>query len=279
MSDKRNVQDKFKFLNKIGSGSFGSVYKIIYLKNKHICACKVEEVSSDNMGKRKLKGEYLLYKRFRIKNITCVPEVYSYIETHTRSMMMMELLGKSLDNVFEENNKKLNIKDVCKYAIDIIKGLETIHRVGIIHRDIKPSNFMFNINGDKLYIMDFGLSKLWFENNQHIDYKNNRSMIGTPRYASVNVHMGIEPSRRDDMESVGYLLIYLAKGSLPWQGLKKKSKGNSTDQIGEKKMMIDLRALCKGLPDCFYEYLNYTRNLDFTQKPDYDFLTELFQKS
>ena len=282
MSDKKIIESNYKFLNKIGSGSFGSVYKIIYKTNNQVCACKVEDITTDSKGrveKQRLKGEYLLYKRFRMKKITCVPEVYSYIETKSRSLMIMELLGDSLENVFEENNKKMDINKVCKIAIQIIKGLETIHRVGIIHRDIKPSNFMFGTGDekDKLYIMDFGLSKLWFEDQKHIQYKNDRSMIGTPRYASVNIHMGIEPSRRDDMESVGYMLIYFAKGSLPWQGLKKKSRENPTDAIGEKKMMIDLHELCSGLPECFYEYINNTRNLEFTQKPDYELLVSLFE--
>lgn len=281
MQTKLNINDNYKFLNALGKGSFGAVYKVFDIMANTLRACKVEEITKDSGGrqeKQRLKGEYHLYKRFRLKNTQCVPEVYAYMETQSRSLMIMELLGKSLENMFEEYDKKISIDSVCGIAIQIIRGLETIHRIGIIHRDIKPGNFMFGINqnSNKLYIMDFGLSKLWYEKGNHIVYKNDRSMTGTPRYASVNVHMGIEPSRRDDMESVGYLLIYLATGSLPWQGLKKKSRSNPTDIIGEKKMLIDLRTLCRGLPDCFYEYINNTRNLDFTQKPDYDHLCDMF---
>jgi casein kinase 1 len=133
--------------------------------------------------------------------------------------------------------------------------------------------------------MDFGLSKKWCvydkETNElnHIPYKSGRSMIGTARYASLNVHLGTEPSRRDDMESVGYMLIYLIKGTLPWQGLKKKTKENQIDKIGEKKMMVDIGVLCQGLPKCFYDYVKYTRGLQFADKPDYDHMVSLFENS
>ena len=134
---------------------------------------------------------------------------------------------------------------------------------------------------DNLYVMDFGLSKKWYDRKKkdHIEYKSGRSMIGTARYASLNIHMGIEPSRRDDMESMGYMLVYLVKGSLPWQGLKKKGKSNKMDEIGLKKMSVNLKTLCKDLPECFYEYINYTKNLQFKEKPDYDFLRKLFEDS
>lgn len=271
-----NVGDNYKLIRKIGKGSFGEVY-LAKDKNGNEYACKIE----NNSEKNRLRGESLIYKRFAMKNLECVPKVYKYIETQEYNLLVMQLLGKSLDVLFEESGNKLDLGTVMKIGITIISHLEKIHRIGIIHRDIKPNNFMFGINENKndLYVMDFGLSKRWYIDGDHIEFKVGRSMIGTARYASMNIHHGTEPSRRDDMESVGYMLIYLAKGSLPWQGLKKKTKENPMDKIGEKKMMIDLKQLCSELPNCFYEYINYSRNLQFTEKPDYDYLRELFVNS
>ena len=217
--------------------------------------------------KNRLRVIYL-YKRFASKNLECVPTFHKYFETPDYNLLIMQLLGKSLDVVFEDCHSAIDVGTVMKIGITIISHLENIHRTGIIHRDIKPNNFMFGLD-DKtshLYVMDFGLSKKWHVSGDHIEYKGDRSMIGTARYASLNIHQGIEPSRRDDMESVGYMLVYLIKGSLPWQGLKKKTKDNPMDKIGEKKLLVNLKTLCEGLPNCFYEYINYTRNLQFKRK-------------
>lgn len=273
------IGNKYRLIRKIGNGSFGEVYLTVD-KEGNQYACKVEAKHKNNV-KSRLRDEYNIYKRFASKKFECVPTIYSYIETEDYNLLIMQLLGKSLDAIFEENDNKLDLGTVMKLGITIISHLEKIHRTGIIHRDIKPNNFMFGIgdHSNDLYIMDFGLSKRWYINNKHIDYRTGRSMIGTARYASQNIHLGSEPSRRDDMESVGYMLLYLVKGSLPWQGLKKKTKENPIDKIGEIKMTIDLKLLCEGLPDCFYEYINYTRNLQFTEKPDYNYLRDLFVSS
>lgn len=266
---------KYRLIKKIGKGSFGEVYLAID-KNGNEYACKTEDTSSKN----RLKGEAHIYKRFEMRNLECVPKMYNFGESvgSGYNVLILQLLGKSVDTIFEERGGKLDIGTVMKLAITIISHLEKIHRAGIIHRDIKPNNFMFGINehASDLYVMDFGLSKKWLIDGNHIEFKVGRSMIGTARYASMNIHHGTEPSRRDDMEAVGYMLVYLAKGSLPWQGLKKKTKDDPTDKIGDKKMMVDLKVLCAGLPDCFYDYINYTRNLQFTDKPDYEYLRELF---
>ena len=274
---KSCVGSSYKLIKSLGKGSFGDVYLVTDRDNNEF-ACKVEQNSSKN----RLKGESLIYKRFEMKKLDCVPRVYKYIATPEYNLLIMELLGKSLDVVLEDNGGRLDISTVMKIAITLISHIEKIHRIGIIHRDIKPNNFMFGkgINKSKLYIMDFGLSKKWYIDGSHIDYTTDRSMIGTARYASLNIHNGIEPSRRDDMEAIGYMLVYLLQGSLPWQGLKKKTKENPLeDKIGDKKLMIDVKLLCAGLPDCFCDYINYTRNLRFTEKPDYDYLRELFINS
>jgi serine/threonine protein kinase len=271
-----NVVNNYKFIIKIGEGSFGEVYKVSD-KQGNIYACKIEHKSNKN----RLRGEYYIYKRFMTRDLKCVPKIYSYIETPKNNLLVMQLLGNSLDSIFDECNKNIDVGTVMKLGITIIDILKSIHRTGIIHRDIKPNNFMFGMNEyqNTLYAMDFGLSKKWYTRGNHIACKTGRSMIGTARYASINIHVGVEPSRRDDMESVGYMLVYLVKGKLPWQGLKKKTKTNAMDKIGDKKIMTDLKELCSGLPSCFYKYINYTRNLDFDEKPDYEFLKELFYKS
>lgn len=271
-----SVGDNYTLIEKIGKGSFGEVYRV-HDKDGNEYACKAEKTSSKN----RLRGESYIYKRFASKKLECVPKVYNYIETPKVNLLVMQLLGKSLDIIFEECGNKLDVGTVMKLAITIIDNLEKIHRIGIIHRDIKPNNFMFGLNkkNNHLYVMDFGLSKKWYIKKQHIPYRSGRSMIGTARYASMNIHVGLEPSRRDDMESVGYMLIYLVKGRLPWQGLKKKTKENPIDKIGEKKMLVNLRTLCEDLPECFYEYIDNTRNLQFTEKPDYKYLKQLFINS
>lgn len=273
---KISVGNKYSLIKKIGKGSFGEVFLVID-KEGNEYACKAE--SSGN--KNRLKGESNIYKRFAVKKLDCVPTFHKYMETSKYNLLVMQLLGKSLDAIFEEQNNKLDVGTVMKLGITIISHLEKIHRIGIIHRDIKPNNFMFGLgeNENNLYVMDFGLSKKWCVDGDHIEFKTGRSMIGTARYASMNIHLGTEPSRRDDMESVGYMLLYLINGSLPWQGLKRKTKDNPMDKIGEKKMMVDLKVLCQNIPDCFYEYVNYTRNLQFTEKPDYEYLRDLFINS
>ena len=192
----------------------------------------------------------------------------------------MELLGKSLDVIFEEQNKKFTLKTISMLAIQMIERIEFIHNKNIIHRDIKPDNFSMGIDNKNyiLYILDFGLSKKYksTKTKEHIKYKENRKLTGTARYASINALGGCEQSRRDDLESIGYVLIYFLKSNLPWQGLKIEKGEDRFKKIYLKKKEINSEILCFGLPNEIKMFIDYTRNLKFEENPDYSFLKGLF---
>ncbi|XP_051981058.1 casein kinase I-like, partial [Xyrauchen texanus] len=130
-----------------------------------------------------------------------------------------------------------------------------------------------------LFLIDFGLAKKYRDNRtrQHIPYREDKNLTGTARYASINAHLGIEQSRRDDMESLGYVLMYFNRTSLPWQGLKAATKKQKYEKISEKKMSTPVEVLCKGFPAEFAMYLNYCRGLRFEEAPDYMYLRQLFR--
>ncbi len=142
--------------------------------------------------------------------------------------MVMDMLGSSLEILFEHCKRKFDLKTVCMVGIQMIKRIEKVHEEGILHRDIKPDNFLIggkDINKDFVYIIDFGLAKFYKEaNGQHIPFKEGKNLTGTARYASLNTHIGQEQSWRDDLESIGHVLLYFIKGALPWQGLPGKTK-------------------------------------------------------
>jgi len=156
-----------------------------------------------------------------------------------------------------------------------------VHSKSFIHRDIKPDNFLMGLGkrANQVNIIDFGLAKKYRDpkSHQHIPYRENKNLTGTARYASINTHLGIEQSRRDDLESLGYVLMYFLRGSLPWQGLKAATKKQKYEKISEKKMATPTETLCKGFPTEFVVYFQYTRSLRFDDKPDYSYLRKLFR--
>lgn len=210
-----------------------------------------------------------------------IPDIIWYGIEGDYKAMVMELLGHSLEDLFQYCGRKFTLKTVCMLADQMISRLEYMHTNNFLHRDMKPDNFLMG-NGNKrgvCYMIDFGLSKRYKDakTGEHIPYRDNKSLTGTARYASVNTHIGIEQARRDDMESIGYILLYFLKGSLPWQGLAGKNKNDKYDRIKEKKIQTTIEQLTRNCPEEFSKYLQYCRNLNFEERPDYNYLRGLYR--
>lgn len=273
----KRILEEYVLFELIGSGTFGEVY-IVQHMNGTYSAVKIESRKRPPRMINEHKIYSYLYKcGFRVG----IPKIYDWIETPDYNYMFMQLLGPSLEDLFNKYNKKFKLSTIFSVAIQLIELLQSLHECKFIHRDIKPNNFLIGrTDKHQLYIMDFGLSKKYINEGSHIKFRESRSLIGTARYASINMHMGIEPSRRDDLESIAYMLIYFAKGSLPWQGLKKKNGADKNlEAIGEIKIATSIDILCSGLHSCFKDYLVYCRKLKFEQMPDYTYITNLFQNA
>jgi casein kinase 1 len=199
------------------------------------------------------------------------------------NVMVMDLLGPSLEDLLAICGGRMSLETVLMVADQMITIMEHIHAKNLIHRDIKPENFVIGLGADenRVHAIDFGLAKKFrdVQTLEHIPYKENKSFAGTARYSSTHTHLGIEQSRRDDMEAVGHVLVYLAKGSLPWQGIQAGCKEKHFQQIGERKASTCVQDLCESLPKAFVSYFESCRSLRFDQKPNYFHLRSLFKNA
>mmetsp|Transcript_14377 Transcript_14377/g.36662 ORF Transcript_14377/g.36662 Transcript_14377/m.36662 type:complete len:368 (-) Transcript_14377:289-1392(-) len=271
------VGGKYRLGRKIGGGSFGDIFLGSNVQTGEEVAIKLESV--------KTRHPQLLYeaKVYRIlAGATGIANIrWAGVESDY-NVLVMDLLGPSLEDLFNLCNRKFSLKTVLMLADQMISRVEYMHARNFIHRDIKPDNFMMGLGrkANQVHVIDFGLAKKYRDpkTHQHIPYKENKNLTGTARYASINTHLGVEQSRRDDMESLGYVFLYFLRGSLPWQGLKAATKKQKYDKISEKKLSTPIETLCRGYPAEFASYLNYTRSLRFDDKPDYAWLRRLFRE-
>ena len=269
------INERYTLDKKIGSGSFGDVYIGYDKVSKNIVAIKIE-TSKANI----LKHENEVYKDIKAKNPVNLPEIYWYgqIENGVK-VLVMQFLGNSLEYYLTRKCKGVfSLKTTIMIGSQIIKILHDLHDANYIHRDIKPDNFLTGLKADKsIYLIDLGLAKRYKSpENVHLNQMEGKSIIGTARYSSINSHTGIELSRRDDLESLGYMLIYFMKGTLPWQGLNAATKAEKYKLIGDAKQTVPMEELCQGLHPLFSEYLINVKALKFKERPNYTFLYNLF---
>ena len=182
------------------------------------------------------------------------PKIFGFGSHGEANYIAMEVLGPNISTLYDYCSNHFSLQTVLLIAIQCIDLIEKLHNKCYLHRDVKPENFLIGIeeNTNKIFMIDFGLSKRYKDfNGDHIQYSENKNLTGTARYASINSHLGIEQSRRDDLESLGYMLVYLLKKNLPWQGINDSSKEMKYKKILEKKMSIPIEVLCKDLPSKF----------------------------
>lgn len=268
--------NKYRLGRKIGSGSFGDIYLGTNISTGEEVAIKLECIKTRHP---QLHIESKFYRM--MQGGVGIPQMKWCGTEGDYNVMVMELLGPSLEDLFNFCSRRFSLKTVLLLADQLISRTDFIHSRNFIHRDIKPDNFLMGLGkkGNLVYIIDFGLAKKYRDGrtNQHIPYKENKNLTGTARYASINTHLGIEQSRRDDLESLGYVLMYFNRGSLPWQGLKAATKRQKYERISEKKISTPIEELCKGYPAEFSSYLNYCKQLRFEERPDYCYLRQLFR--
>ncbi|XP_020766148.2 casein kinase I-like [Odocoileus virginianus] len=270
------VGGRYKLVREIGCGSFGDVYLAIDLTNHEEVAVKLE---SQNAKHPWLVHEKELYNI--LQGGVGIPQIRWYGQETDCKVLVMDLLGPSLEDLFNLCSRKFTMKTVLMLADQMISRLEYVHTHNMIHRDLKPGNFLMGTgkHWKELFLIDFGLAKKYRDpsTGQHIRYRKGKSLTGTPLYASIRAHLGSEQSRRDDMESLGYVLMYFNRGSLPWQGLKAATVKQKREKISEMKRATPVDVLCDGFPIQFAMYLKHCRGLSFEEAPDYRYLRRLFR--
>ena len=210
--------------------------------------------------------------------------MYGYASENGYNVMLLDLLGKSLQELMVELGRPFSLKTVVMLGQQLLDRVERLHEKQFLHRDIKPENLLMGLgkNSNLLYMIDMGLAKKYMKDGKsignvgiHAPYKDEQCLRGTIKYLSINTHQGVEQSRRDDIETVGYVLVYLLKGMLPWQNVKFRDDKDKYRTIMERKMAITAEELCIGFPGEFAQFINYSRRLKYEEQPDYTYLRKL----
>jgi casein kinase 1 len=250
----------------IGAGSFGDVFEAEDSQNGRIVALKFETAATPQ-----LPNEYKMYRA--LQGMDGIPRVFGLFEYAEASVLVMDQMGPSLEDLFLRCGKRFSLKTTLMIADQMIRILEWLHCSGVIHRDIKPQNWLVGKGelANKVFLIDFGVSTYFLDprTHDHYIYTRGNGLVGTANYVSINTHLSDQQSRMDDLDSMLYVLIRFLMGKLPWQGLEGVSAEERNDKIAHTKMQISAEALCAELPKEFAQVLGAIRKLGFDDMPAY----------
>ncbi|KAG1745581.1 putative casein kinase 1, delta [Suillus occidentalis] len=267
MKAPNRIDGRFRLEDILGSGSYAVVYRAQNFLNDDIVAIKLKPVTNKPSS---VEHEHEILEQ--LEGGVGIPRVLWFGRESTHYALALDLLGPSLYDLFIACNHKFSLQTVVNLGDQLLSRLEYIHSHDIVHGDIKPHNVLVDHSRQTTYIIDFGIAKKYWNNatKSHIPFRRGRHLTGTPAFASINNHLGLEPGRRDDLESLAYMLIYFLRGSLPW--LNSDHERLSSSVILERKGNTSIADLCGGIPAAFANILVYSRSLSFSEDPDYDHL-------
>lgn len=264
---------RYKLERLIDTGSFSEIYQVSHKETNEKYAVKIEKLSSPfNL----LQAESRILRI--LEGIEGIPKVYNIGKDSENYYMVMQLLGSSLNDYFYTNGP-LELRILSTITSSLLRTFKEIHKSGYVHRDIKPENFLFGLNSEQsqIFVIDFGLSFKYLKGEKHRKMKTGQKLVGTARFVSVNTHLGLRQARRDDLESLAYMFIWLGKGKLPWMHIRSASCDRQFDGILEIKRNLDCKQVCDGLPSVFEEFLQSCKNLEYEETLDYDEFIRKFE--
>ncbi|KAG1817372.1 kinase-like protein [Suillus variegatus] len=267
------VDGRFRLGDILGSGSYAVVYRARNIIKDDAVAIKLEPVNHSSSVQRK----YRVLKN--LEGGVGIPRALWFSRESTYHALVLDLLGPSLHHIFLTHNQKFSLDTVVNLGDQLLSHLEYIHLHNYIHGDIKPQNVVVGLGDLKhtAFIIDFGTAKEFWNTSTgvHIPFRQGQCLTSTPAFASINDHLGVELGRRDDLESLTYMLIYCLQGSLPW--LTSDQEKLSSSSILERKVNTTIEVLCHGIPVEFATILIYTRALAFSEDPDYNHICSLLR--